>query len=125
LISKPGPDGLDSSEAEIDLKEISRKLDTLAASVERLTEIAIENRRLINNLNLAMSTGSQPNADPGSQGFTRNRKKESRPGTESYRDPFSYASGTIPASSSAESEDESSEDLQEERVKKYEDENPW
>lgn len=116
MISKPGPDGLDSSEAEIDLKEISRKLDTLAASVERLTEIAIENRRLID---------SQPNADPGIQGFTRNRKKESRPGTESYRDPFSYASGTIPASSSAESEDESSEDLHEERVKKYEDENPW
>ena len=125
MISKPGPDGLGSSEAEIDLKEISRKLDTLAASVERLTEIAIENRRLINNLNLAVSTGSQPNADPGSQGFTRNLKKESRPGTESYRDPFSYSSGTIPASSSAESEDESSEDLQEERVKKYEDENPW
>jgi hypothetical protein len=114
------------TKAEIDLNEVSRKLDSLAASVERLTEIALENRRLINNLSLMLATGPQPNADMSGQGFTNADKNKPRPGTEIYRDPFSYGGGIIPASPSAESEDEYPEEqVQDERVKKYEEENPW
>ena len=115
-----------SSEPQIDISEVSLKLDSLAANIERLTEIALENRRLINSLYAIVASNAQPAADMRNPGFANNPKKEPRSGAETYRDPFSYASGSIPASPSSESDEEpDDEQLQEERLKKYEKDNPW
>jgi hypothetical protein len=108
--------------------EMVRKLDGLASNIERLTKITLDSRASGEDIRMKPSPAPWNRGDSYESGFTSHdisSEKGSGKQNESLMPPSSYGDHFMPVPQPVQDQETGEEPSLEEKIKKYEEDNPW
>jgi hypothetical protein len=120
---------LESSDEKISLVEVSQKLEIILSRIDQLTEVMLENRRLIETLQVILMP-IQPVEMKALEAKTKKYEKPSdrhiRRNEQSTRNPPQYDGYGLPSFPPEKLFDERQEEVRlNKALKAYEEQNPW